>query len=631
MRSNEELIKLIEELKKENAVLREEKETLNEEKEKLEVKKEKLEVEKERLEKQKSQLEDKNTKLEDKNTKLEDKNAELEDKNTELEDKNLKLEEHNSKLEEHNSKLEEHNSKLEEHNSKLEKKNLKLEKENTKLEKKVAKLEVKIYEINKKLNEAQLINFVQAEKEKIARIKPFLSKGEKLNDIVINEPEEIIKEEKKERKTNKGKKYKKKPFDYEKYVTETKIIEPGEKICETCGATLVEATSKIRYVVEVIPSKIKVTKIIKKSYKCPKCNKENNKIYYPLSNEVFGGILTPSLATYILYHKYELGIPFEHLAKHISKSIGFEISKQNLANYTAKACEQISKVYEKMRDDLLHNNSKVIHSDETTLVVSKKKESDKSRKKSYVYVYTSSYYDKNQIRIYDFHESRSIDKTTTWLKEYKGYIISDNFEGYNKLKKENPNIKLQKCWAHVRRRYADIIKNIPEAKRKDSLAFQILKEISKLFELEKKYRKDKLAPYEIALRRQKDMPEIKNKIFQLVFNANPHSQSALYQAIEYTKNCWNDLFTFFNDGHIEMTNNTAERAVKPFVIQRKVFQTSGSYAGASITSKLFSIIQTALINNINVEKYLNYIFENINKEPIENLLPYSTNIQSKLK
>ena len=617
MKSSEELIKIIEELKKENAA----------------------------LENQKSELEDKNSELEDKNSKLEEHNSNLKKTNSKLEEHNSNLEKINSKLGEHNSDLEKTNLKLEEHNSdlektnlklekqntKLEKQNTKLEKENTKLEKKVAKLEVKIYEINKKLNEAQLINFVQAEKEKIARIKPFLSKGEKLNDIVINEPEEIIKEEKKERKTNKGKKYKKKPFDYEKYVTETKIIEPNEKICQTCGTTLVEATTKIRYVVEVIPSKIKVIKIIKKSYKCPNCNKENNKIYYPLSNEVFGGILTPSLATYILYHKYELGIPFEHLAKHISKSIGFEISKQNLANYTAKACEQISNVYDKMKDDLLHNNSKVIHSDETTLVVSKKKESDKSRKKSYVYVYTSSYYDKNQIRIYDFHESRSIDKTTTWLKDYEGYIISDNFEGYNKLKKENPNIKLQKCWAHVRRRYADIIKNIPEAKRKDSLAFQILKEISKLFELEKKYRKDKLTPYEIALRRQNDMPEIKNKIFQLVSNANPHSQSALYQAIEYTKNCWNDLFTFFNDGHIEMTNNTAERAVKPFVIQRKVFQTSGSYAGASITSKLFSIIQTALINNINVEKYLNYIFENINKEPIENLLPYSTNIKSKLK
>ena len=75
----------------------------------------------------------------------------------------------------------------------------------------------------------------------------------------------------------------------------------------------------------------------------------------------------------------------------------------------------------------------------------------------------------------------------------------------------------------------------------------------------------------------------------------------------------------------------AERAVKPFVVQRKVFQTSGSYAGATITTKLFSIIQTAVINNINVERYLNYVFENINKEPIENLLPYSKNIIEKLR
>ena len=70
---------------------------------------------------------------------------------------------------------------------------------------------------------------------------------------------------------------------------------------------------------------------------------------------------------------------------------------------------------------------------------------------------------------------------------------------------------------------------------------------------------------------------------------------------------------------------------KPFVVQRKVFQTSGSYVGAAITTKLFSIIQTAVINNINVEKYLNYVFENINKEPIENLLPYSENILKKLR
>lgn len=534
-------------------------------------------------------------------------------------------------LKKENEALKDENKDLKDNTTQLKDKLSKTENKLSETEIKLSKVEVKLYETNQKLNEALLTISSLQEKVKIERTRVFIPKGEKLNDIVINEAEEIIKEEKKVRKSNKGKKYNKKKFDYEKYVTEIRVIEPIEKECPTCGSSLVLASSKVRYVVEVIPSKIKVIKLIKNSYKCPNCNKEDNKIYYPLSNEVFGGILSPSLATYILYHKYELGIPFEHLSKHITKSVGFEINKQNLANYTAKADDVLSKVFDKMKDDLLHNNSKVIHSDETTLVVSKKPEYDKDRKKSYVYVYTSSFYDKNQIRIYDFHESRSIDKTTSWLKDYDGYVICDNFDGYNKLKKENQNIKLQKCWAHVRRRYADIVKNLPQAKRTESLAYQILDEISKLFELEKKYRKDKLTPQEIQIKRNQNMSKIKDKLYELVFKSNPHPQSKLYEAINYTKECWDDLFTYFLDGHIEMTNNTAERAVKPFVVQRKVFQTSGSYAGAAITTKLFSIIQTAVINNINVERYLNYVFENINKEPIENLLPYSKNIIEKLR
>lgn len=520
---------------------------------------------------------------------------------------------------------------LKKENTVLKERNGQLENKLSETQDKLDKSEVLLYETNKRLNEALLTISNLQEKEQIARTKIFIPKNEKLENIVINETEEILKEEKKKRVSNKGKKYNKTKFDYEKYVTETRIIEPSEKVCSKCGSTLVEASNKIRYVVEVVPSTIKVIKLIKKSMKCPTCNKEDNKIYYPLAQSFDGSILTPSLLSYIIYHKYELGIPFEHLAKHITKTIGFEINKQNLANYAAKGAQILDTIYERMKQDLFNNNSKVIHSDETTLVVSKKPEYDTGRKKSYVYVYTSSFYDKNQIRIYDFHESRSIDQTTQWLKEYKGYILCDDYRGYDKLAKENANIKLQRCWAHVRRRYADIVKNLPKNKITESKAYQILSKVSKLFELEKGYREKKLTPSQIYKERQsKQTKQIKEDIYQLVFNTTAHPVSSLYEAIQYTRNCFNDLFTYLEDGHIEMTNNTAERAVKPFVVQRKVFQTSGSYAGARFTTKLFSIIQTAIINNINVSKYLNYVFENIDTLPIDELLPYSKDLAKKL-
>ena len=528
-------------------------------------------------------------------------------------------------------KLEKENELLKESRDddqkRIKEQDIKLQQQDIKLQQQ----DLKIYETNVKLEEALLKIKTYEEKYNIEKTRVFIAKTEKLENIVINEVEEVIKEEKKEKKTNKGKKYNKKKIDYEKLVSEVKYIEPDDQICPTCGEKLIVASEKVRYLVNVIPASMKVVKIIKVNKKCPHCNKEDNKIYYPIAKEpLSGSILSSSLAAYIAYNKYELGIPFEHLAKHITNNIGFEINKQNLANYMAKISNILEPIYNKMVNDLLNNKHKVIHSDETTLVVSKKDEASKHRKQSYVYVYTSSFYDEKRIRIYDFQESRSINKTAKWLENYQGVVECDSFKGYDSLKKNNPNIQLQKCWAHVRRRYADIVKNIKEKDRKESKAYKILEEIKKLFHLEAIYKKKKLIPSEIVKRRKEDVPLIKEKIKKLVFDSNPLKGSALEGAINYTKECWDDLFTFVNNGYVEISNNIAEQAVKPFVIQRKVFQTSGSYAGARYTTKLFSIVQTCKINNINVERYFDYVLKNINNDQTENLLPYSSKIKDKI-
>ena len=144
------------------------------------------------------------------------------------------------------------------------------------------------------------------------------------------------------------------------------------------------------------------------------------------------------------------------------------------------------------------------------------------------------------------------------------------------------------------------------------------------------YKKEKLIANERVERRKKEVPIIKERIYKLVFESNPAKGSALEGAIKYTKDCWDDLFTFIDNGYVEISNNIAEQAVKPFVIQRKVFQTSGSYAGARYTAKLFSIVQTCKINNINVERYFKYVLENIHCESVDSLLPYSSGIKEKI-
>ena len=489
-----------------------------------------------------------------------------------------------------------------------------------------------IKDLNLKLDENikkyELLN----EKKRIAEIEKFVKKSEIL-DTIINEPEEIIKEEKEKKKRGiKAGSKKHKNFDFESKVSETIYEDPVETTCPFCGQKLDVATEKTRYEVRYVPAKLEIVKIIKRSKICKKCNKENNKIYYKVASAPFSGsILTPSFAAWILNHKYYLGIPFNKLEDYIKESLKIDISKQSLADYAVKCATLLEPIYNRMKDDLLNDETKVIHSDETTLVVSKKPKEDKDRRKSYVYVYRSSLNSKRQIMIYSFNETREIAKTAEWLKDFEGTVVCDDYAGYNFLKKKNNKIKLQKCMAHARRRFADILKSLKESERKGTKSHEILSLFGKIFELESQYKKDKLDPDSIVKKRKQDQIPIKKKLYELIFKTSYTINSPIYAAVNYVKDIWDDMWTYLENGNIEPSNNIAERAVKPFVIQRKVFQTSGSYAGARYTTKLFSIIQTARANNLDTYRYLNYLLENI-KNPdieVESLLPYSVEMSNK--
>lgn len=140
-----------------------------------------------------------------------------------------------------------------------------------------------------------------------------------------------------------------------------------------------------------------------------------------------------------------------------------------------------------------------------------------------------------------------------------------------------------------------------------------------------------MPPSAIFIRRQLDHPPIIERLKTLIFDSPIKPQSALESAIKYVRNIWGDLFTYLKDGYLEISNNLAERAVKPFVINRKVFMTSGSYAGARYTTILFSIIRTAVINHLDVQKYLCYIIENIDKLDTSAITPYYEKLPDYLK
>ena len=114
-------------------------------------------------------------------------------------------------------------------------------------------------------------------------------------------------------------------------------------------------------------------------------------------------------------------------------------------------------------------------------------------------------------------------------------------------------------------------------------------------------------------------------------------RSPLGKALDYAKKHLPRLKNVLLDGSLEIDNNAAERAIKPFVIGRKNFLFANTAKGATSSAIIYSIIETAKANKLVVERYLVYLFDNLSKidvsdsESLDNLMPWSNKIPENMK
>ena len=111
--------------------------------------------------------------------------------------------------------------------------------------------------------------------------------------------------------------------------------------------------------------------------------------------------------------------------------------------------------------------------------------------------------------------------------------------------------------------------------------------------------------------------------------------SNLAKAVNYSLNNKKELEAFLLDGRLELTNNRAERAVKPFVMGRKNWLFSDTNKGADASMMWYSVIESAKLNNLNVYGYLLHLLtelpklgENPAPEQLDSFMPWAniTNI-----
>ena len=108
------------------------------------------------------------------------------------------------------------------------------------------------------------------------------------------------------------------------------------------------------------------------------------------------------------------------------------------------------------------------------------------------------------------------------------------------------------------------------------------------------------------------------------------------KAFTYAANQEKRLRNFLLDGRLEISNNRAERGIKPFVIGRKNWLFANTPGGAESSAIVYSIVETAKMNNLNPFTYIEYLLEtmpNLDKYhlKLDDLLPWSKNLPNKCK
>ena len=394
--------------------------------------------------------------------------------------------------------------------------------------------------------------------------------------------------------------------------TPTEVVEHRlsneERICVFCGTVMEEIGKEVHRSLQMEPARFWIREDVYYTYACKKCEEETgeaNILKTPKQPVLCSGSFASAEAVaHIMTQKFVMYSPLYRLEQEFNRE-GLKLSRQTMANWMLNT----SDVWLRPIYDVLHRNlcrETVLHGDETTLQVLK--ESGKAAtSKSYMWLYRTSGCAESPIVLYEYQPSRKAAHAEEFLKGFSGWLHADGYQGYHKLPE---NIRVVGCWAHARRKFDEALQTLPKEDRKGSLAATGECYCTRLFQLEESFAE--LTPEE---RYAKRLEQEKPVLDALLAWANAASgkaapKSALGRALHYLLEQWPYLIRYLEDGRLELSNNRAERSIKPFVMGRKNWLFANTPGGAQSSSVIYSLIETAKENGLDPYRYLLWVLRN---------------------
>lgn len=411
---------------------------------------------------------------------------------------------------------------------------------------------------------------------------------------------------------------------------EHKLIGDDRK-CPECGAKRKVVTTETHRYLRFIPARFETVEEVVYVYSCPVCETMIRAPKVP--SLLKGSIATPSLVAAIMNGKYVNGLPLYRQSQEF-KRYGLNLEDKTMANWVIRCGEDfLYPLYDRMKAILLE--SRYIHCDETRIQVLDEPD-QKAETANWMWVYmTDEYSESPQMVLFQYERTRGGYHPKEFLAGYHGYLTTDGYQVYHGLPEE---IIVTGCLAHARRRFDKCLtilkRDFTKEQIRGTIADEAMKRIALLYKVEDLIR-DK-TPEERYQERQKQSKPLMDALFEWLHSLKTDDldrKSLIGDAILYTLGQEEYLRRYLDDGHLQIDNNSCERAQKTFAIGRRAWLFSKSIRGAEISAVIYSITETARLHGLKPYSYLTYVMETMllrrsdtDHSFIDDLLPWSPNL-----